>query len=209
MTIGGFNTTIHQTEIQYVSLYHSNYYSVAMNAMKLDEHWLVLERKDFGHLYTSGSILDSGTTFTYLASPVYQSLWNRFEEHCADPAHCLGNEVFVPGESHKCYQYNASEFSTIDEFFDSFPLLIVKIDEEELFWEPRQYLFAWFNYADDYCLGVYNNGGGGSVLGMNFMRGKDVIFDRTNERVGFAEANCDIVNTSPHPFRRLTDRPLS
>jgi len=49
------------------------------------------------------------------------------------------------------------------------------------------------------CVGVYSNGIGYSVLGANFMKGKDVIFDRSNNRVGFADADCDVVNR--HGFR--------
>jgi hypothetical protein len=45
-----------------------------------------------------------------------------------------------------------------------------------------------------YCLEVYNNGASSSIFGQNFFIGKDIIFDRTNERVGFVSADCDIVN---------------
>ena len=35
------------------------------------------------------------------------------------------------------------------------------------------------------------------------MKGKDVIFDRSNNRVGFADADCDVVNR--HGFRQLIE----
>lgn len=47
-----------------------------------------------------------------------------------------------------------------------------------------------------YCLGIYSNGGSGTVLGAVFMRGLDVIFDRSNDRIGFAPSTCEWENVS-------------
>jgi hypothetical protein len=57
-------------------------------------------------------------------------------------------------------------------------------------WKPEFYLFAWPETPNYYCLGVYSNFDGGNILGGIFMRGKDVIFDRGNKRLGFAESEC-------------------
>lgn len=81
------------------------------------------------------------------------------------------------------------------------------IDEVQVYWEPKDYLFAWADSPSKYCLGAYNNGSGYSVLGANFMRGKDVIFDRTNERIGFANADWSVVNR--HRFLSFADLPSS
>jgi hypothetical protein len=138
--------------------------------------------------------VDSGSTFTYLSTKVHNAIWEKVEEFCGYDANCVGDPAWVFGEQRTCYKYSPDRFMTQQEFFDTFPLLVFKIDDVEVYWEPKDYLFAWSETPNDFCIGVYNNGGGGSVLGMNFMRGKDVILDRTNQRIGFAPANCDIVN---------------
>ena len=43
-----------------------------------------------------------------------------------------------------------------------------------------------------WCVGVFENyGAGENVIGSVNMRGYDVIFDRSNDRIGFAVSNCD------------------
>lgn len=44
---------------------------------------------------------------------------------------------------------------------------------------------------NDFCLGIYAAGSGANVLGGIFSRGMDVIFDRSINKIGFAEAECD------------------
>jgi hypothetical protein len=52
----------------------------------------------------------------------------------------------------------------------------------------------WENYiecADGQCAGaIFLDNGQGAVLGANFMRGNDVVFDLERQRVGFAPADC-------------------
>ncbi|CAM9151353.1 unnamed protein product, partial [Phaeothamnion confervicola] len=38
---------------------------------------------------------------------------------------------------------------------------------------------------------VYLNEGSGGVLGANFMRDHNVVFDHSGSRVGFQDADCD------------------
>jgi hypothetical protein len=55
----------------------------------------------------------------------------------------------------------------------------------------------WENYiecADGQCAGaIFLDNGQGAVLGANFMRGNDVVFDLERQRVGFAPADCAYV----------------
>ena len=78
-------------------------------------------------------------------------------------------------------------------------------------WLAKDYLFEFPNNPETYCLGIYTNGlNSGSVYGGNFMRGMDVIFDRTHKTIGFAHSSCDssfiktTVNTAfLHDFSKL------
>ena len=55
----------------------------------------------------------------------------------------------------------------------------------------------WENYMEcdnGLCAGaVFLDNGSGAVLGANFMRGNDVVFDLDNKKIGFAPAECAYV----------------
>lgn len=191
MTVGGYNVSNHNSEISYVKLYDSMYYAVKMEGIIIQGQELPLTSRDFGTHYTSGTIVDSGTTFTYLASTVYSAFWNEIENICSIDSFCRGQRKSVYGEQHNCFRYSVDEFETLDEFFSTFPMVEIVIEGHRIPWYPKQYLYTWPDYPNDYCIGVYNNYGGGSVLGAVFLRGHDVIFDRDNNMIGFAESDCD------------------
>jgi len=145
--------------------------------------------------------VDSGTTFVYLREEVHEEVWAAFESHCSGKDNCIGERVSVSGESHSCYHYQSGNLT---DFYASFPIIHLEIDNITVMWEPERYLFTWPDHLNDYCLGVYSNGGGGNVLGGLFMRGMDVVFDRVTDTIGFAKADCNatslvgIIDTGTH-----------
>ena len=58
-------------------------------------------------------------------------------------------------------------------------------------WLPKYYLFSWAETPNIYCIGIYSNGYAQNILGGIFMRGMDVIFDRAQQKIGFAHSDCD------------------
>jgi hypothetical protein len=53
--------------------------------------------------------------------------------------------------------------------------------------EAAKKMDGWYNLNINFD----TKRGRNSVLGANFMRGHDVLFDMDNQRIGFAESNCD------------------
>ena len=202
MTVGGYNSSTHLSELKTAKLYHSIFYAVNLNAISLNDTPVNLSSTDFGHQYESGTIVDSGTTFVYLAQAVYTKVWTSFREFCVKQGNCNGRPVAVSGESHPCYRLDTA-FS-IDEFFDSFPTLYMTFDNVTVPWEPRSYLFTWGDAPLDFCMGIYSNGGGGSVLGGLFMRGLDIVFDRQHETISFAKSLCNTTAILGEDRRRLS-----
>lgn len=189
MSVGGYNSSLHNYPLEWVNMYDNNFYSIKATNILLNEQSLGLKESDFSHHYTSGTIVDSGTTFTYLASGVYDRLWSEFEDYCRGQKNCLGEQVSVPRETHKCYKFDSSQMS-LEEFYQSFPVISFKIEDLFVDWVPEYYLFAWPDHPQSYCLGVYRNYRG-NVLGGNFMRGMDVVIDRYAKKIGFAPSDCD------------------
>lgn len=189
MTVGGYNSSLHRGAMSFAHLHHSIYYAVNLKGMFMGAHRVDVRTEQFGSMYGGvGTIVDSGTTFVYLRNVVYERLWKAFEDHCSYRDQCKGEAVAVPGETHSCYRFKKGN---ITEFYASFPVIHMEMDDIIVDWEPDRYLFTWTDHPNDYCLGVYSNGGGGNVLGGLFMRGMDIVFDRTTDTIGFAKADCN------------------
>lgn len=191
MTIGGYNMSTHQEEIRWTKVYDHNFYAVKGKGLVIGGYNTGVTESDFTKFYATGTIIDSGTTFTYMSTNVYLSLFGGIERFCKLQGKCLGEHIKVNGEAHTCYVYNPKNFTSIQEFFNSFPVVSILMDEVYVDWMPESYLFAWPESKTHFCIGVYSNGGAGNVLGGNFMRGMDVVFDRGEDRVGFAKSLCD------------------
>ena len=55
---------------------------------------------------------------------------------------------------------------------------------------PLNYLFMHTGESGAYCLGVFDNGASGTLLGGISFRNILVQYDRRNRRVGFGQASC-------------------
>lgn len=189
MTIGGYNESRYNEEIKWTDMLTSPFYAITATGLKVNGVNTGLMKSDFGNAYTTGTIVDSGTTFAYLCYSVYKMVYKSFEEYCKLDGRCLGEKVKVIGEPHICYKLNIDSY-TPEEFFASFPEFTLIIGDIEVAWKPERYLFAWWDTPYTFCVGIYNNGGSGNVLGGIFMRGNDVIFDLSSKKMGFVSSEC-------------------
>ena len=201
MTVGGYNESMHSEPVKWVQLRGSRFYAIKLNEVTVGDSSLQLDENDF-HPGTSGTIIDSGTTFTYLFSKIYTAVFTSLAAFCEREGNCIGEAKKVYGEPHDCWRL--SEEMNLTMFYGSFPVIDLYADDQRISWRPEFYLFAWPDSPHTYCVGVYSNGGGMNVLGGNFMRGMDVIFDRVNGLVGFAHAECSL-NTERDKSRSITD----
>ncbi|OMJ88880.1 hypothetical protein SteCoe_2543 [Stentor coeruleus] len=190
MTIGGYNISTHISEIIWTNTYDKTFYAIKFKGLSVGDIDTGLQESDFPKNHVTGTIIDSGTTFTYLSKNVYSIMFKYIDKYCENSRKCLGSKVIINYEPNKCYDYNSENF-TKEEFFDSFPILRFFIDDVYVEWMPERYLFAWPETKNSYCIGMYSNEASGNVLGGNFMRGMDVIFDRSEKKVGFAKSLCD------------------
>lgn len=191
MTIGGYNISTHIGEIAWTKIYDKTFYAVKCKGLLIGGVDTGLKESDFPKTHITGTIIDSGTTFTYLSNTVYNTMFSTIAKYCENSLKCAGSKIMVNGEPHTCYVYDSDKFSTKKQFFDSFPILSFLMDDVYVDWLPERYLFAWPETKNSFCVGVYSNGASGNVFGGNFMRGMDVIFDRSRQMVGFAKSQCD------------------
>lgn len=67
---------------------------------------LSLNKRDFTTRYETGTMIDSGTTFTYMASTVYSKLLDAFYKFCRGDGNCDGADTRVMREPNSCFQYD-------------------------------------------------------------------------------------------------------
>uniref|UniRef100_A0A1D1XVD0 Aspartic proteinase-like protein 1 n=1 Tax=Anthurium amnicola TaxID=1678845 RepID=A0A1D1XVD0_9ARAE len=133
------------------------------------------------------ALMDSGTSFTYLADPVYTSLTESFDSKIQDDRRTVDSSI--PFEY--CYtpRSNSSVVPTIglkmkggSKFPVTQPLIIVSTRTDTF-----------------YCLAVVQSRGL-NIIGQNFMTGLLIVFDREKLVLGWKKFNCsDVEDSNPLP----------
>ncbi len=181
-SIGEIDTSYHKTPIEYIPLIRGeNNFYVNINNMKVGDR--IISTKQYR------GFVDSGTTISYFPKEIYKSIINEFHTICEK------------------YDKKCGQFRNVDNlgycgFFDS-----VEDKEKALneYWPNITIAFQGHNYvltANDYyydytenkigaCLGFEGEYASKITLGGTFMHGHDVIFDKGNQRIGFAVADCN------------------
>ena len=125
-----------------------------------------------------GTIVDSGTTDTYLPTDVQEPFKKAFKT-------ASGQEV-VGGQS---YNFSPSQINAL-------PSIFIELSGGQsnggatIEMKPSDYLEQTGQGSGVYRMHVYCNEQDGAILGANFMRNHDVIFDEDNNRMGWVEADC-------------------
>jgi hypothetical protein len=220
LTVGDVDTSLHTGPVQWAALTVSGYYGVGLTGLAVGDPGPgalsggggdASIEIDVSSFSASGggagrtTIVDSGTTFTYLPRAVYRPFLAALAAWCERPGRCVGRKVPVTGED-LCYRIaRPADLAT-------FPSVTVRLapanpllDPPVTLTVPPQSVFVsmgWHRGA--FCLAYHNNGVGrdvGAVLGANTLLGHDVIVDRTErlvgpQRVGFAAAHCSVDGSS-------------
>ncbi|CAN6248119.1 unnamed protein product [Urochloa humidicola] len=128
-----------------------------------------------------GTIIDSGTTLTYLPELIFKEVMLAvFNKHQDITFHDVQNFL--------CFQYSGS----VD---DGFPTITFHFEDDlALHVYPHEYFFA--NGNDVYCVG-FQNGGSQSkdgkdivLMGDLVLSNKLVVYDLENQVIGWTDYNC-------------------
>ena len=166
---------------------HPSYYQVKTKAMRVGGASLQVASYSYDVGY--GTVLDSGTTFTYLHRDVFRALLQELATQVSlrrtngpDPRY---QDVCWGGVGRKSNLGN------------HFPTLSIQLqahgdgDDPVIEMEPAAYLFEHGHEQGAFCLGLFDNGGSGSLIGGISFRNMLVIYDTTRGRVGFKKTNCN------------------
>ncbi|RYY32036.1 hypothetical protein EON62_05900, partial [archaeon] len=171
-SVGGALTKQHLQPIQWAAMSAGMYYVVTVDAVRVIKGESVIDLDSSGY-NSPRTILDSGTTFTYVPAVSFNKILQAVRTSCALAGACKGQSVSAPTGESLCYRLaspaDVSTFPSIQ--FDlrstspnggTVPVTI----------QPQH---AWLDMSWNsglYCLSIYSNGDGrGAVLGANAFMG--------------------------------------
>lgn len=133
-----------------------------------------------------GTVLDSGTTYTYLHEDVFIPFISQIEDkvvndHGTNFFRVSGGDPNYPNDV--CWRnLNENQLlseSNVEYLFPTFNLTFIGVNEEEvpIQFLPENYLFVHPNEPNAFCVGVFDNGQQGSIIGGIFARNTLFEFD--------------------------------
>lgn len=183
-TMGGVDSQLHRKPMVWTPVYgNQKSWSVECLSLHLGAQDLGVSKS---MLNAPGCLVDSGTSFIYLPRTGFQTL-NSLLRLKAPP----GSRTTHVSYEGLCYALG-SESANLQAFLEAMPPLIFSIRNVELAIPSSQYFFDSNpdSLSAVWCLGIYDNGYGGTVLGSSFLQHHDVAFDVDNLRIGFAPSEC-------------------
>jgi hypothetical protein len=192
-SVGGYNFTTHEPNenISYTTYNDITFsqYQLTLNKIKVDGQDLDLH---MDLLNRGGVILDSGTTFSYFPSPVYDAILSSLADFCNKNTSNCGDMMGITEEALGiCWTYEPTISDSKEHFFSTFPTFSFYFGpagDAEYQWKAQDYLYRIPGDDEVYCLGMASNDY--TTLGATFMKNHDIMFDKDNSRIGFIRANC-------------------
>lgn len=127
------------------------------------------------------ALFDTGTTYSYLNSSTYQQLLTSFDKQNTDYTRIpVGSEEIQPWEL--CYLTTDAIIKTpsIDYVLNGKVPFSVKFPFVPLIYQNRT--------RAGFCLAIFESNA--NIIGVNFMVGLNLIFNREERTLGFEETDC-------------------
>ena len=162
----------------------TNQYSVALTDIKIDKESLDYNFEETLLKTGHNTIFDSGTTWVYLNHSLFFKFQLTFKSHCAQSK----KKCNQTGKYKPCYTYN-KKILTLKKFYESFPTFKFYFNNNiEFEWTPNNYLSTENANKGVYCVSVQPMSR--NVLGAVFSRNYDILYDYSDQIIGFVKANC-------------------
>ena len=135
-----------EDKIKYVDIIPDEFYKVNLVSFIVETDEFSLKKEHF-------TVIDSGTTISYLPTELFKKVIDRIKQVCnskviTDTNKCLGYMHYVNGDL--CVDQRTEV--TIGNFFDSFPTINLKFIDFEVLWKPENYFV--FLKDNTYCIGI-------------------------------------------------------
>jgi len=193
--IGEINNKTHLENVTYVPMIldRTKYFGITINSMSVNGNKIESYNKEGYH-----NFIDSGTTISYIHDNIFNEILDLMKKECQkfEKSNACGNYLYHKDFGHCFYFNNVDELNYAVENY--WPIIHFNLDGYDFKWKPQNYLFnITTNKKAGGCMGINKSYGYKITLGSSWIIGHDVIFDKQNELIGFAEANCyqnDLIN---------------
>ena len=214
--VGGYNRKNHTEPIKWFSMIdkEGSNYKFKLTGTSINRHPIS------GSNRWNVGFIDSGTTFTYIPTEMWDSLAYHFDYYCEQAKknapeehrhkYCPGKRFYanVDGDTVMCFEYDSERFQNrTKEFFLGYPVIIIHaktVDGHitQIQWFPSEYLYIEKD-KKKYCLSADKNTNSNEILfGGTLMRQNDIIFDIDNKRIGMARSTC---SQDPNMIHSIND----
>jgi len=186
MSLGEIDKTYHKSKkINYIPFSSSNnYYSINILGIKVGTN-----KKQTTKV---SAHFDTTSPFSYLPKNLFKTLYNQITELCTSKhGKNLCGKFQTDSQLGYCVSYSSREslFKSINDFWPNITLYLQNGTEYSM--EPINYYYYYFHGSDrKACLGIKPIEKEYIIFGSNFMHGKDIIFDKANQILGFVNAHC-------------------
>jgi len=186
--IGEINNKTHLENVTYVPMIldRSKYFGITINSMSVNEHKIESYNIEEFH-----NFIDSGTTISYINEKIFNEILDLMKKECQkfEKSNACGNYLYHKDFGHCFYFNNVEELNYAIQNY--WPIIHFSLEGYDYKWKPQNYIFnITTNKKVGACMGINKSYGNKITLGSSWIIGHDVIFDKQNKLIGFAEANC-------------------
>ena len=191
MSLGEIDKTYHiSNKIYYVPLLSSN------NLHSFSVHgFQVGKNKKEKHKVTA--YIDTTNAFSFFPTTIFKTLFNQITDLCKDKkGKNICGKFQYDSQLGYCVSYLSREslFKSVNGFWPNITLYLQ--NGTEYLVKGINYHYYYFNGKDrKACLGFKSTDKAFITIGTNFMHGKDIIFNKDQQILGFAYADCSARNT--------------
>ena len=134
----------------------------------------------------SPTLVDSGTTFVYASTPLYRAIHSQVKQS-TPTLQREGGKV--------CAFLTAQQLGAMPSIE-----LVFSASSQPLLVRPHQYMVEFpkagtaafrLEARKHYCVAVFDNQRGGTVIGASILRHREVVFDIADSMITFVDANCE------------------
>lgn len=189
-TMGEINNKTHLEKMVFIPTIkvQNKYYGLNIKSILVNNKKLVnYTEKNFNN----NNYIDSGTTISYLNKDVFDEILNLTKEECQkfNKSDACGKYKYDSTFGHCFYFDNTYDLNIAVKNY--WPTLHFVLDGYDYKWTPERYVF---NITSDNqtgaCMGFSETYGKSLKFGSTWIIGHDIVFDRENNLLGFAEADC-------------------
>ena len=186
--IGEINTKIHKENISYVPMLldRGKYFGLTIKSIAVNDKNIECFSSSKYNVF-----IDSGTTISYFKAEIFDEILKIMKEECKkfDKENACGTYSFHSDYGH-CFYYKSLE--DLDYAVNNYwPIINFYLEGYNFKWKAKNYVFNISTpEKPGACMGMNKAYGNKITLGSSWIIGHDVIFDKDNHVIGFAEAEC-------------------